>query len=679
MTKDELIARLGKYEWNDIECKQAQKSVPHDAYKTVSAFSNTNGGYLVFGVKDSKGKLNIVGVIEVDQVQNDFLSTLRGGQKLNRIINVQENAVEHEGKTLLVFHIPEAERKEKPIYLKDDIRESFIRRGAGDERCTKVEIERFLRDASDTTYDKELLKDIKAEEFFDEQSLAWYRRLFQEKERGRDAGLSDIEFLYEWGFIGESEGSLIANRAAVLLFGKGRYVRRILPRGVVDYQRIDVPFENWSPEIRWHDRVVVEENIIQAWQVLVEKYMRVAETPFSIDTTTLRRHDDPPDYISFREAAINLLMHQDYGDHTRKPVIKIFPDRTLFWNPGDAFDTVDRLLEPTEKEVRNPTIVNAFRRIGLSDQAGTGMRAIIRNWRQIGHIPPVIRNDKSEKSFGLVLIKEPLLTESQVLFQTQLGVDLTEYEAAVFAFACRSNPITITDTKTVLGRGNQEVRTVLDELVKEGLLCTVKDGVLWDVAEHLKEQFHHTDQSGSPEGSLVTDQLDKLKASLVTDQLDKIKDASASGQLDTFIKSLSTAQVKELVDSLIPEEFEKLKSSLGVDQLDKLKIGLVTDQAGGPEASLITPVLTKLTEEQRKVVQLCEIPRKQADLMKEIGFSHRTFFKNKHLEPLVRAKLIRMTHPDKPTHPDQTYVVTENGLRLLALWRDEPENGKSDL
>ena len=69
MTKDELIARLGKYEWNDIECKEAQSGVPRDAYKTVSAFSNTNGGYLVFGVKDSKGKLNIVGVIEVDQVQ----------------------------------------------------------------------------------------------------------------------------------------------------------------------------------------------------------------------------------------------------------------------------------------------------------------------------------------------------------------------------------------------------------------------------------------------------------------------------------------------------------------------------------------------------------------------------------------------------------------------------------
>ena len=73
MTKDELIARLGKYEWNDVEFKKAQRDVPKNAYETVSAFSNTAGGYLVFGVKDTEGNFEIVGVIEVDKVQNDFL------------------------------------------------------------------------------------------------------------------------------------------------------------------------------------------------------------------------------------------------------------------------------------------------------------------------------------------------------------------------------------------------------------------------------------------------------------------------------------------------------------------------------------------------------------------------------------------------------------------------------
>ena len=589
MTKDELIAKISKYEWNDFECKKAQRGVPDDAYKTVSAFSNTAGGYLVLGVKDTKGNLEIVGVIEIDKVQNDFLSSIRSKGKLNRGISVQENIFDHEGKALLVFYIPEAERKEKPIYLKSDIRESYIRRGSGDERCTMAEIERFLRDASDITYDRELLEAIDVKKCFDTQSVAWYRSLFQEKEGNRHAELDNIEFLNEWGFVVESEDSFLATRAAILLFGKGRYVRQILPRGVVDYQRIDVPFEEWSPENRWHDRVVVEENIIQAWQIIVEKYMLLAERPFSIDSATLRRHDDPPDYISFREAAINLLIHQDYGDHTRKPVIKIFADRTVFWNPGDAFGTVDQLLEPTEKEVRNPAIVNAFRRIGLSDQAGTGIRSIIRNWRQIGYIPPIISNNRAEKAFDLVLLKEPLLTENQRLFQAQLGVNLSEQEAAVFAFACRSDTITITDAKTVIGRGNQKARAVLDRLVMMVLLDAVEEGILWDVAEHLKGGFPHTDQ--------------------------------------------------------------------------------VINQPNGPEVDLVAPLLTNLTNHQRKIIELCEFPRKQSDLRQEIGLTNRTAFWRKHLEPLIQAKLIRLTHPDKPNHPNQAYVVTETGLGLLASWK----------
>lgn len=604
MTKDELIARLGKYEWNDVEFKKAQRGVPNDVYETVSSFSNTSGGYLVFGVQDNQGGVfEIVGVIEVDKVQNDFLSALRSKGKLNRSINVQEDAFEYEGKTLLVFFIPEAQRSEKPVYLNGDIRKSYIRRGGGDEHCTQVEIERFLRDASGTTYDRELLSDLDVEECFDDSSVAWYRRLLQQKQGNRHADLNDVEFLNEWGFVVEAHESLVPTRAAVLLFGKGRYVRQILPRGLVDYQRIDTSFDEWSPDKRWHDRVVVEENIIQAWQVLVEKYMRLAERPFSIDISTLRRHDDPPDYISFREAAINLLIHQDYGDHTRKPVIKIFADRTMFWNPGDAFVTVDQLLEPTEKEVRNPAIVNAFRRIGLSDQAGTGMRSIVGNWRQLGYVPPVIENDKAEKTFKLVLQKEPLLTERQRLFQAQLGVSLSDQEAAVFAYACRSETITVTDAKAVIGGGNRDARAVLDRLVMMVLLRAVEEGVLWDLAEHLKERFCQIDQANDQPRSMDTD--------------------------------------------------------------------LDTDQPGGPEANLVTPPLTNLNDHQRKIIELCEVPRKQADLMREIGLTHRTFFRRKHLEPLIQAKLIRMTHPDEPNHPDQAYVVTEAGLGLLSVWNTD--------
>ena len=76
MTRDELIEKLKGFEWNDVEFKEARRSVPEDAWPTVSAFSNTAGGSLVFGVSDTNGVLEIVGVIEVDKVQNNFLVAL---------------------------------------------------------------------------------------------------------------------------------------------------------------------------------------------------------------------------------------------------------------------------------------------------------------------------------------------------------------------------------------------------------------------------------------------------------------------------------------------------------------------------------------------------------------------------------------------------------------------------
>ncbi len=215
------------------------------------------------------------------------------------------------------------------------------------------------------------------------------------------------------------------DRRNAQLFGTGRFVRQILPRPVLDYQRIDTAFEQWSAEQRWHDRYVFEENVFQTWQGLVARYMRIAEHPFSLDPTTLRRNDDPPDYVAFREAAINLLIHQDYGDHGRKASIKLFTDRTVFWNPGDAFATEAELLDPTEKEVRNPAIVKAFRRIGLSDQAGTGIRAIFRNWHELGRTPPQLKNDKARKEFELVLVNKPLVTEAMQRLRQTLGANLT--------------------------------------------------------------------------------------------------------------------------------------------------------------------------------------------------------------------------------------------------------------
>ncbi|MFH1628618.1 MAG: ATP-binding protein [Pseudomonadota bacterium] len=96
---------------------------------------------------------------------------------------------------------------------------------------------------------------------------------------------------------------------------------------------------------------------------------------------------------------MNLLINQDYGDHSRKAVIKFFRGGIQFWNPGDVFGDDSRLFEPGEKEVRNPAIAMAMRRIAMCEQAGTGMRMMREEWQKLGHPEPTYKNDRSWKAF----------------------------------------------------------------------------------------------------------------------------------------------------------------------------------------------------------------------------------------------------------------------------------------
>jgi ATP-dependent DNA helicase RecG len=513
MTEQEMLELLNQHEWKDIEFKEAQTDVPKSAYESVSAFANTEGGHLVFGVKKDGLDFEIVGVINVDKVQNDFITTIRQKEKLNQHVDVKENLHTIDSKPLLVFYIPESSRAKKPVYLNGTITRSYLRKGACDVKCTQDELHRLLRDASSERYDNEALPEFSAETFYDEGSVRWYRTIFNQKQPGRHETLSDDDFLLEWGFLKEKKKKTIPTRAAILFFGKSRYVRQVIPRAIVDYQRINTKFEEWIPEKRWDDREVFEENLVQTWLGLLEKYSRMSEKPFTVDASTMRRGDNPPDYVTFREATINLLMHQDYGDHTRMPVIQFFYDRTIFKNPGDAFATREELLEPGTKEVRNPSIVNAFRRIGLSDQAGTGIRSIFQSWGGLGNIPPIVNNDKSEKTFELILSKEKLLSEEQVLFQSSIGVHLSEINARVFAYACQTGKISLTDIKAVTNATSKKCKEIADHLVVQVLLKWVDKSNL-AVVDHLWEKF-----VGSQKAELEPTEGDLPASPILIDQI----------------------------------------------------------------------------------------------------------------------------------------------------------------
>ena len=62
MTQEQLLNKLADIEWDDFECKLAHDRLPDNVWETVSAFSNTSGGWIVFGVEQKGKRFEVVGV-----------------------------------------------------------------------------------------------------------------------------------------------------------------------------------------------------------------------------------------------------------------------------------------------------------------------------------------------------------------------------------------------------------------------------------------------------------------------------------------------------------------------------------------------------------------------------------------------------------------------------------------
>ena len=719
--KAELIERLKGYEWIDVEFKEARRDVPRSAYETVSAFANTEGGWLVFGVRDGEGGFEVVGVLEVDKVQNDFLTTLRQHDKISAVLDVRSELHQQEDAVLLVFHIAEANRGDKPVYLNGDIRRSFIRKGGSDIRCSENERDRFLVDSMAERFDGQAVERA-PDTAFDHDSIRWYRTIYEARPGNRShAGLSDLEFLDEMGFFVEREGEKMPNRAAILLFGNNSAFRQLLPRPVVDCQRFALARAQADTGARWMDRSVLDENLIRTWRSLVDWYGRFAERPFRIDPASLQRDDTPPDYPAYRESMVNLLIHQDYSDHARKAEIRHYTDQTVFWNPGDAFASVADLLDPGEKEVRNPRVVTAFRRIGLSENAGWGLRDIFRSWQQLGNVPPRMTNDKSRKRFELVLVREELLSGEQILLQTNLGVRLTDEQARAFAFICRDGEATLAQLKAVTGLPGPDAAAVAERLATQRLIEPVGAGDRYALAEHLRERFGWTGQVGeqvdagrtdmvtdqvgadTPDLSteqvangctdLSTDQVDHPQENLVTDQVGRPTPDLPTGQVDPPTPDLPsrqvgpptpdlpTSQVGPPTPDLHTDQVGPDPADLSTEQVDKGRTDLSTNQVGADTPDLSTAQihrqrsdlssaqfepLAKLSATQRKIPEYCDVPRRLAEIMDTLGVASRGHFMKHHLDPLIRAGIVAMTNPGNPRASNQRYVVTDAGARLKA-------------
>lgn len=701
MDRESLLERLRGIEWDDFEVKEAAGSVPKSAYETVSAFANTSGGWLVFGVKETKTGFLVMGLANPELLQNEFIGTCRNLDKFSRPVELRPHQFAIDGLPVLAFYVVPSRRFDKPLRVKTDKGWlTYIRVGSSDQRCSPQEEARFLRDASTESFDAQFLDDATVDDL-DAKSIAWVRAVARDRHPSLPPMTApDTEFLEELGLV---RGPRVTNAAALLL-GLPRLVLRLKPAGIVDFRLLHAPFSKVPPEHRYDDRELFEGNITLALRGLIERFTRLVPHPFQLEAASMQRSPHPPEYRAVREALANLLGHQDYSDQHRTACITWYRDRTIFFNPGDSFVSLDEMIQGGASDLRNPRIMRVLRQLGFAEQAGSGIPSIIREWRSVDRVPPEVANDAGRKTYQLVLGWDRVQKLESSFWKKLLGASITPDEARLLDWLRRVDVGDRANARLATGASARDTNAMLERLLINRLIEEIGDGgnryrLLPHIAEILAKVGPDPDVHGGQAGS----KWDPRESQVGT------KSGSSESQVPAALE-LEPLQ-RQVIAALAagPAGAAALLNAVGRRNRGKLRVGaiepllakglLVMTRPGKPRSSQqqyeltatgrnLVPMLepsgsqagaksnpsgrrvgTKLDLDplQRAVLEvLVKEPAGSAALLAAVGRRNRSRFREQALEPLLANGLLAMTLPDKPRSSRQQYRITDLGRAALA-------------
>jgi len=419
---DMLRERLQESESLEWEFKAAKGNLPNSLWETVSAFANTNGGWIVLGVSEGNDKFVVEGVTRPKHLIQEFHNLARNSNKINRDIfspdSIRVIPLEDSTASIIVIRVLEASRKMRPVYISGNAyKGTFVRRNEGDYSCTEEEVNRMMREASEDSPDAKILKEYSWDDL-DLPTFRLYRRLYDAIRKGDPfTSYEDDDFLraiggYRIDRSTHEEGITVAG---VLMFGKPAAIRDWRTRHLIDYRSVA---GSEKDEHRWLDRVVWEGNLLGAFYQIYPKLVANLPVPFRLAGEV--RIDESDVHVSLREALVNLLIHTDYAESQASLIIQS-PQGFLFRNPGVSRVPESDLLHGNRSDLRNPELVKMFHLIGLAEEAGTGLPKIAATWRDLGFQVPLVVNDRERYEFTLDLSAIHLLPNNDRSWLRSIG------------------------------------------------------------------------------------------------------------------------------------------------------------------------------------------------------------------------------------------------------------------
>ena len=480
MEASQILTALTVGESIDWEFKSAKGGFPGSFWDTYSAMANTNGGRVVFGIRETESTPKIEGLTaeQIYTYQKILWDTLNNPSKVNRNILSPNlvHIVPAEGKNLLQIDIPRATRIEGPIYIgTTPFGNTYRRCHQGDYRCTDEQVRRMLADAHPTPADQRILRDFSLEDL-DPLSLEQYRNRFAASKPNHPwHPLPLPQFLEKlggWRRDRESNESGIT-LAALLMFGRHSSIMDIaaVPNYWVDYR------EKLNPEIRWDHRIFPdgtwEPNLFQFYQKIWPHFTADLKVPFRLKG--MQRIDETPIHEALREALVNAIIHADYTT-PGGIVIERHRDRFILDNPGTLLVSFEQLRRGGISECRNKALQTMFMMIGSGEKAGSGVHRIQNEWKNQHWRAPAFTVTEQPDRVKLVLPMVSLIPENTLSsLQKRFGQKfshLSHLEVVALATAEIEKEVSNTRLQELETDHPAQITQILQRLCAKGMLVS---------------------------------------------------------------------------------------------------------------------------------------------------------------------------------------------------------------
>ncbi len=439
-----------------FEAKSARGGMPRSFWETYSSFANTDGGIIALGVSEESRRLKVTGVPDARGTVQNLWNTLNDKEKVssNLLRDASVSTVEVDGKQVILIEVPRAERRDRPVFIDGNNRNTFRRQGDGDYKCTVDEISSMVSDALPTAADRVPIFSSEVADF-DPETVKAYRNSFRTLKPNHPWNAEDDQdFLRLLGAAVVHNGELRPSLAGLVMFGQAYLISAELPGYFLDCRAYGNG-EEWTSRFTSADGDW-PGNVYSFFNRAVNSLRGAVSRPFAMDEC-LRRVEDSPMDRCLREAVVNAVINADYRGRTGI-VVELRPGTVLVRNPGTFRIPLPMALEGGYSDPRNQTVSSMLSFIGMVEHAGSGIHRMVAACRESGLPDPEFREGYSPDVTSVTL---RLVPEGD-------GIDMDVLRALT-----ADGSASITSMAEFLGVGRSQVVSAVQRLKASGRIVRV--------------------------------------------------------------------------------------------------------------------------------------------------------------------------------------------------------------